>query len=131
MTDTVEQITVENVEQYRGGLTIRVGDLAFPLWTVFDQAAFGQLAVKEIVPLSQIVSTKNQLKDPKFLSGLKQDPRQTAFERMSEAGRGTIAPRAAIRAARCGDLFTVRDGNATVQVLMLVGWTEVPVEIVE
>jgi hypothetical protein len=31
-----------------------------------------------VVPLSKLVSHKNELEDPKFMAGLKKDPRQTA-----------------------------------------------------
>jgi hypothetical protein len=124
------RITFENIEKYRGGLSIKPGDLAEDIWSVFARSAFDGLANAKIVPIHQIISTKNELDDPLFLNGKKPDPRQTAFERMREAAYGLIARRQPILVEENKDgNFTIVDGNATVQVLMLLGWKEVAVQI--
>lgn len=125
------QITTQNIEDYRGGLRLRVGDLPFGMWQVFDRSAFDDYGMGLIVPIEKIVSTKNQLLDPKFIANQKNDPRQTAFKRMTAAAQSGTKRREPITATRASDgTFLVGDGKATVQVLMFVGWDKVPVEIV-
>ena len=121
-------ITTSNVGDFKGDLALGAGDLPFDIWRVFSQPAGSQIAPVRIVPVSQLVSGKNQLLDERFLAGLKLDPRQTAFERMVRAGRGDIPGREPLRVKKRSDgRLDVTDGNATAQVLMLVGWSEVPV----
>ena len=98
---------------------------------MFDRSAFDSCKTGKIVPIEKIVSTKNQLLDPKFIAGQKADPRQTAFKWMTAAAKGETKRREPITATSGSDgAFLVDDGNATIQVLMFVGWAEAPVEIV-
>lgn len=131
-TDIVHTIaiTVENIEEFRGGVDIYPGDLPYGMWQVFDYAAFETASNARIVPIDKVVSTKNQLLDPKFHAGEKPDPRWTALERMVAAARGELArrPPCKVVASTADGTFYVVDGNATVQVLMLAGWTEVPIQ---
>ncbi|HEU5069211.1 MAG TPA: hypothetical protein VFV96_02230 [Verrucomicrobiae bacterium] len=125
------RITTQNIEQYRGKLGFRLGDLPFEMWQVFDRSAYDACGTGMIVPIEKIVSTKNQLLDPKFIAGQKGDPRHTAFKWMTAAAKGQTKRRDPITATSARDgTFLVNDGNATIQVLMFVGWPEAPVAIV-
>jgi hypothetical protein len=124
------RITIHNISDYRGTLEIGIDSLNVSIWDVFDENKYNLTDKCEMVSIDKIVSTKNQLKDKKFLEGQKQDPRQTAFELMKEASNGQRSKRAPISVIPIENgLYAVEDGNSTVQVLMLVGWKEVPVEI--
>jgi hypothetical protein len=126
------RITTHNIEDYRGELGLRFGDLPFEMWKVFDRSAFAASATGRIVPIRKIVSTKNQLLDPQFIAGQKADPRQTAFKWMTAAAKGETKRREPITATSASDgTFLVDDGNATIQVLMFVGWEEAPLKIVQ
>lgn len=126
------EITIKNIRDFQGDLNLRDGDLPFGMWDVFDRHAFESSRSAIIVMIDDIVSTKNQLEDPKFVAGLKPDPRQNAFDKMKSAARGELAKRGPVLAKRCLDgKYRLTDGNATSQVLMMVGWRELPVEIVE
>jgi len=121
-------ITKDNIEKYRGDITINYGDLPYGMWQVFEQASFDANEKCQIAPIDNIVSTKNQLLDLKFLSGEKDDPRQTAFNRMLDAANGLIEKRGPVEVNIQDDgKLCVVDGNATVQVLMLAGWKQIPV----
>ena len=123
-------ITTRNIESYRGTLTIRVGDLAGDIWSVFDRSIFHSIVDARIVPLDQIISIKNQLEDTKFVNGQKPDPRQSALERMREAASGICSGREPLTVeANSNGTYTILDGNATAQVLMLAGWKEVAVQL--
>jgi hypothetical protein len=128
----MDAITTRNIEDFRGALTLKPGDLPYELWKVFDRLAYESAENPRIVPVQNLVSPKNQLLDPKFISGKKADPRQTAFNFMSSAALGLNDKRPPLK-VYVGDQasFQILDGNATAQVLMLVGWSEVPVEIVD
>ncbi len=81
-----------------------------------------------VVPLSRLVSPKNELHDPKFLAGLKSDPRQNAVTGLTNAFQGLGNKRKPLDVTRNADgTFTILDGNATAQALMLAGWKAVPV----
>lgn len=122
-------ITTDNIEDFRGVLGIRPGNLPFDMWRVFDRSAFESLGNSLIVPVAKLVSTKNQLLDTRFVTSQKRDPRQIAFERMVAAANGLIERRAPIKAIPKPDgRFHIEDGNATAQVLMLAGWKEAPIE---
>ena len=124
------RITIHNIEDYRGSLNLRSGDLPFEMWQVFDREAFDACGRNAIVPIEKIASTKNELLDSKLVAGKKDDPRQTAFKWMTASARGQNQKRKPITVYESeGGTFLVEDGNATVQVLMLSGWTEVPVEL--
>jgi hypothetical protein len=128
----VGAITTENIECYRGALTLRSGDLPFDIWKVFERAAFDVTENARVVAVQSLVSTKNQLLDPDFVNGIKADPRQTAFKSMTSAALGFNERRLPLKVFKADlNSFQIVDGNATAQVLMLVGWKEVPVEIVE
>ncbi len=129
---TTDAIKVENIETFRGALTLKSGDLPFGMWDVFDRAAFDMAKHACVVTVQSLVSNKNQLLDPKFLRGEKADPRQTAFNFMKAAALGQSAKRPPLKVWLEDENFhRIEDGNATAQVLMLVGWNEVPVEIVK
>jgi hypothetical protein len=125
-------ITALNIEDFRGELTFTKGDLPYNLWSVFSRDAYDNCAPAGIVPVAKLVSRKNEVQDPKFVAGLKEDPRQTAFHRMTVAARDGSVGREPlkVRPAANGS-FDVIDGNATAQVLMLVGWQEVPVQRIQ
>ena len=98
------------------------------IWAIFDRSAFDGRSNGLIVPLDRIVSTKNELLDQKFLAGEKLDPRQTAFNHMTLAAKSHGPKRVPLSVHKKTDeIFTILDGNATAQVLMLTGWNEVPV----
>jgi hypothetical protein len=124
-------VTVETIESFRGKLDIHPGDLPYDIWQVFDRKAFEACPNARIVPVAKLVGTKDQRQDPSFLAGQKPDPRQTAFDRMVDAANGLIDRREPITVvAKSDGTFHVADGNATAQVLMLVGWKEVPVSLI-
>ncbi len=128
--DDTCRITAANIEDFRGAIAFGPGDLPFDLWEIFDERIFRAVGDGRVVQLENIVSTRNQLADPRFLAGEKPDPRQTAFDRMVSAGKGLIDRRAPLKAQFCDDgMFYVEDGNATVQVLMFVGWAAAAVEV--
>jgi hypothetical protein len=125
-------ITTGNIERFRGELTLKPGDLPYEIWDVFDRAAFDAAENAYVVQVQCLVSTKNQLLDPRFQQGEKTDPRQTAFNLMSSAAMGHRARRPPLKVLPIREhSYQIKDGNATAQVLMLVGWSEVPVEIPE
>ena len=120
-------INIKNIEDFRGDLKIQTGDLPFDIWDIFDYSKFKSIANTQIVSLDKINSTKNELLDEKFLAGEKNDPRENAFEFMKKAASNKIDKRAPIEVT---SNFHIIDGNATAQVLMLAGWKEVAVEII-
>jgi hypothetical protein len=127
----VTRITSETVEDFRGALDIRRGDLPFDVWQVFDRKAYEACSTKRIVPVAKLVSVKDERENREFAAGEKPDPRQRAFDHMTAAGRGVIDRRAPLRVVEKPDgTFHVLDGNATAQVLMLAGWQSAPVELV-
>lgn len=84
----------------------------------------------QVVPLSTLLSTKNELADPKFLAGLKNDPRQNAILDMTAAAQGG-RKRVPLDVVDNGDgTYTIIDGNATAQAAMLAGWSHIPMRIV-
>jgi RNA polymerase sigma factor (sigma-70 family) len=100
---------------------------AYDKWDLVD----GRVRV---VPLSSLISRKNELQDARFLAGLKPDPRQTAIKGMLKniEGDPTGKKRAPLDVSDNGDgTFTIIDGNATAQAAMLAGWTKIPVRVVE
>lgn len=126
------EITTATIAQHRGGVTTTPLDHA-TTWDVFDRAAFEALGPQAtLLPLDKLVSTKNELLDPKFLAGQKADPRTTAIARMADAAAGRIPRRAPLTVVQRADgRYTIQDGNATAQALMLAGWTHVPVQILK
>lgn len=124
------EITLANVEEFRGGLKLKTGDLPYDIWQVFDREKFDANPAARLVDIACLVSTKNELLDPKFMRGEKADPRQNAFHFMTAAAAGTNPRRAPLRVVAGGNArFWIIDGNATAQVLMFVGWQKVPVQI--
>lgn len=125
------RITIETVEDFRGGLEIRRGDLPFDIWQVFDRKAYEACSTKRIVPVGKLVSVKDERKSREFAAVERPDPRQRAFDHMTAAARGLTDRRAPLRVVEKADgTFHVLDGNATAQVLMLAGWQGAPVELV-
>jgi hypothetical protein len=96
--------------------------------------AFDVPGTPRLVPLSKLVSPKNELEDAKFKAGQKKDPRQNAADWIvktmnQEPGTKKRAP---LDVSDNGDgTFTIHDGNATAQALMLAGWKAVPVNVIE
>lgn len=122
-------ITTKNIEEFRGDLTFRNGDLAATVWQLFDRIAFERSGTGLLVPIGKIVSTKDELRE--YVEKKKEaDPRQKAFDKMVEASKGGKPRKPVTGVAREDGFVYVEDGNATVQVLMLSGWGgDVPVEI--
>ncbi|MBP7950374.1 MAG: hypothetical protein KA004_12025 [Verrucomicrobiales bacterium] len=129
--DKAHVITSGNISDYAG--TVDVAALAarknnFRGAFVIEPGAF------KLVRLSQLISTKNELQDKKFIAGLKKDPRQTAADWIvkaieNEAGAKKRDPLDVID--NQDGTYTIVDGNATAQALMLAGWSAVPVRIVD
>ncbi len=121
-------ITYKNIEDFRGDLTFQSSDFSFGIWDIFDYQIYQTKGNTKLVSLNKIISTKNQLLDEKFLSGFKKDPRQKAFEFMKKAALGEMEKREPIKVTKD---FYIIDGNATVQVLMLLSWKDnIPIEVV-
>lgn len=124
------EITTENIDHYRGAIQIPPGAVPTDVWAVFDRDAFDALGEEAaLLPLAKVVSTKDELTDPKFLAGRKPDPRATVLARFADAAAGRLAKRPPITVTQRNGRYFVQDGNATVQVLMLAGWTHVPAQI--
>jgi hypothetical protein len=124
-------ITVSNVESFRGSLTFRIGDLPYDMWSVFSHSEFCNQPNTAILPVNKLISRKNELRDPDFLLGIKRDPRQTAFDRMRTAALHGLPGRGPLQVVPINSMwFEILDGNATAQVLMLVGWMNAPAQIV-
>ena len=125
------RITVATIESFRDGLNISRGDLPFDIWQVFDRKVFEACSTARIVSVAKLVSLKDERQDPEFLAREKPDPRQRAFDQMVAAAQGLIDRRGPLKVVEKPDgTFTILDGNATAQVLMLAGWKEAPVELV-
>ncbi len=124
------EITTDTIAQHAGGLSLPV---AVPdTWTIFDRAAFDALGDRGmLLPLAKVVSTKDELADPKFLAGLKPDPRATVLARFADVAAGKLQPREPITVEARDGRYYVKDGNATVQALMLAGQTHVPAQILQ
>jgi hypothetical protein len=124
------RITTENIGEYAG--EVDVSELAkYPdaLRQTFNLAP--KDSAVQVVPLSSLVSLKNELESPRFLAGTKKDPRQTAADAMVRniENRGG-KKRDPLDVADNGDgTFTIRDGNATAQAAMLAGWSLIPVKV--
>ena len=117
----MDSITTRNIECYRGSLTLQLGDLPYEIWRVFERSAYDAAKNHRIVTVQSLISTKNQLLDPKFVGGEKADPRQTAFKFMEFAALGLNDKRPPLKVCVWNqDSFQILDGNATAQVLMLV-----------
>jgi RNA polymerase sigma factor (sigma-70 family) len=87
-----------------------------------------------IVPIEYLISNKNELADPKFLAGIKKDPRQTAADWMVKAIKGEPGSkkRDPLDVIDNGNgTYTIVDGNATAQAAMLAGWSRLPVNVVK
>jgi RNA polymerase sigma factor (sigma-70 family) len=119
-----ESIVYANVEDSRGTVDssrlANVPENEATLGTIFNTKASGSFVVK----LDKLISPVNELNDEGFVAGKKADPRQTAINRMvSNLNGETFTPREPIDLADNGDgTYTIIDGNATSQGLMLAGW---------
>src|SRR5580698_2307946 len=109
-------ITAENIETYRGSLTLKNGDLPYDIWDVFERADYNATKNARIVKVNNLISSKNELLDQKLISGKKADPRQTAFEFMKSAASGLSRKRSPLK-VYIGNrgAFHIMDGNATAQ----------------
>lgn len=124
-------ITVENIEDFRADLKFQKEDLRDRIWSVFDKAQYDASVSRELVMVKNLISTKNQLQDEKFLRGEKADPRLTAFNFMVKAAIGKATKRAPLIVKKLpSESYLIIDGNATAQVLMLVGWKYAPAQLV-
>jgi N12 class adenine-specific DNA methylase/DNA repair protein RadC len=122
------RITTANISAYAGNVDTTALQGRQKDW----KQAFDWQPGVPVVPLSKLVSPKNELEDPKFKAGLKKDPRQNAADWILKAMQGE--PGAKKRApldvsANPDGTYTIIDGNATAQALMLAGWKAVPVMV--
>lgn len=122
------KIGTHNIHEYAGKVdTSKLAPHKANPWSAFEKTPAAKM-----VPLSKLISTKDELQDPKFLAGTKKDPRQTAADWMvksieAEPGAKKRAP---LDVEDNGDgTFTIKDGNATAQAAMLAGWEHVPVHV--
>ena len=84
-----------------------------------------------MMDIADLVSDKDQSKDPKVLAG-GTDPRVKAATFMVASIAGKEKPRAPILVEKRPDgKYQVIDGNATMQAAKLAGWTKVPVQFQE
>lgn len=126
------KITLCNIDKYLGDLALDIELFPTNIWDVFDERSYRLRDHTDIISLSLVICTKNQLTDPRFLSGEKRDPRQTAYNRMLDASKGLIDKRDPITVAMNKDgTCSIIDGNATSQVLMIMGWKNIPIQIVD
>jgi len=131
-TEDCATITVHNIDNFRAGLDINSGDLPYDIWRVFDFSEFQCGKSPLLVPLSNLISIKNELTDERYIAGTKPDPRLTALNHMRKAGLGCAKGRGPLQVRKLPNgLFEILDGNATAQVLMMAGWREAPVEIID
>jgi N12 class adenine-specific DNA methylase len=124
------RITTANISAHAGNVDVTPLQGKQADW----KKAFTFPAGARMVPLSKLVSPKNELESPRFKAGLKADPRQTAanFITRAIAGEPGIKQRAPLDVSANPDgTFTIHDGNATAQALMLAGWKAVPVNVIE
>lgn len=123
-------ITTSNINAYAGNVDVSTLRGRQKDW----KDAFDWTPGVPVVPLSKLVSPKNELADRKFLGGLKKDPRQTAADWIVKAMNGTdgAKKRAPLDVTANPDgTYTIQDGNATAQALMLADWKAVPVNVVQ
>jgi hypothetical protein len=122
-----ETISNANIERYRGD--VKSDELAKHKDSLTK--AFKMTDTSYVVPISSLVSDKNELLDPKFLRGEKGDPRQTATDRMVDVIEGRSDKKRDPLSVKDNNdgTYTIKDGNATAQAAMLAGWTKLPVEI--
>lgn len=128
------KITTANIAEYAGNVDVsairgREGDI----WKAFDRSKLDPQAGR-LVAVDSLISTKNELLDPKFLAGKKNDPRQNAANAMGWSldgdPRNTKGPREPLDVTANEDgTFTIIDGNATAQAAMLAGWKTLPVNV--
>lgn len=133
-------ITAANVRAYAGeaDVTPLQGKSPQELAAAFKiPPGFFQQSSAALVPLHKLVVPKDERKDPAYQAGLKADPRTTAAKIMGEsiakAGDPSRERREPIKVSDNGDgTYTVVDGNATVQALMLAGAKgfNLPVQVV-
>lgn len=124
------RITAANISDHAGNVDVTALQGKQADW----KKAFTFPAGARMVPLSKLVSPKNELESPRFKAGLKADPRQTAanFITRAIAGEPGIKQRAPLDVSANPDgTYTIHDGNATAQALMLAGWKAVPVNVIE
>ena len=126
-------ITAQNVKEFTG--TLAVSPNALPesgMWNVFDRTKFDAAEGAEVVPVSQLISRKDERQDPKYKAGTKGFPVANAYKFMlqSQQGRSEKGGREPLTVTRNADgTFEILDGNSTAQVLMLAGWKSVPVSV--
>lgn len=118
-------ITTGNINEYRG----KVDSTELAALKANYRKAFKEEGAI-YVPLSSLISHKNELADPKMVTGEKIDPRQRATDFMVKTIKGEGAPRDPLDVRANGDgTYTILDGNATAQAAMLAGWERVPVKV--
>lgn len=103
-----------------------------PLMGIGDNAkmAFKDHPDAVMVPVTSLVTNKNQNDDPKYQKGLKAHPVTTAAKFMAKAIAGEAERRDPISVRDNGDgTYEVLDGNATSQAAMMAMWDEIPVLI--
>jgi hypothetical protein len=127
------KITSANISQYAGNVDVSaIQGKNGEIWRMFDRDQLDPQTGR-LVQISQLVSTKDELRDPKFLAGTKQDPRQNAADAMGRsldgAPRNTKGRAPLDVYAGSDGTFTIIDGNATAQAAMLAGWNVLPVNV--
>lgn len=119
-----QSVVYANIEDFRGNVDssklASIPENEGSLSAIFNTKASGAFVVR----LDKLISPRNELQDEKYVSGQKADPRQTAINFMvSNLSGEAIGPRSPIELADNGDgTYTILDGNATAQGLMLAGW---------
>ena len=80
-------ITKSNINDFRGQVDVSALAKYRDRYTqAFDFSEDDlQNGSVRLVPIESLVSTKNELEDPKFKAGIKKDPRQTAANMMVKA----------------------------------------------
>ena len=127
-------ITTANISDYAGTVDVSaIRGKNGEIWKAFDRAQLDKQTGR-LVDIRKLISNKNELADPKFVAGLKADPRQTAANAMGQSitgdTRNTKGPRAPLDVfANADGTYTIIDGNATAQAAMLAGWNTLPVNV--
>jgi|GEM_PF-1269087 len=128
-------ITSANIQNYAGNVDVselaKLKNLPRAFNIEQEKISAGKTL---IVPIEYLISNKNELADPKFLAGIKKDPRQTAADWMVKAIKGEPGSkkRDPLDVIDNGNgTYTIVDGNATAQAAMLAGWSRLPVNVVK
>ena len=81
-------IISENVKEFTG--TLAVNPSALPeggMWNVFDRQKFDAAENAQLVPVSQLISRKDEWQDEKYKAGTKGFPVANAYMLQAQQGR--------------------------------------------